>query len=136
MDKLHWVSLGFGSLGVIWSVMVGHLGLAVSVLILMMALDYSTGLISGWINKELNSAKGTRGFAKKLLILILIGGVYLLEKVVFDTQHIGDGAAFAYIFIEFISITENVGKAGVPLGPVENIIAVLKEKGNGKGADK
>lgn len=132
MERMHWFSLGFGGLGIFWSVMVGSLGIAVSVLILMMAADYATGLISGWINKELNSAKGTRGFAKKLLILILIGSVYLLEKVVFDTQHMGDGAALAYIFIEFISIAENVGRAGVSLGPVNNIIAVLKEKGNGK----
>lgn len=31
MDRLNWLSLGFGSLGFIWSVMVGNLGLAVSV---------------------------------------------------------------------------------------------------------
>ncbi|PAD85471.1 hypothetical protein CHH55_23375 [Niallia circulans] len=42
----------------------GGVGLAVSVLLVVMLADYVTGLLCAFVNKELNSAKGTRGFKK------------------------------------------------------------------------
>ncbi|UQZ76701.1 holin [Niallia circulans] len=132
MEKQHGLSIAIGVIGGIWSVMVGGFGLAVSVLLVVMLADYVTGLLCAFVNKELNSAKGTRGFKKKLIVLILIGLLYLIEISLNGTATGGEGAAWAYIAIEFISITENAGKIGVPLGPLGNIIAVLKEKVNGK----
>lgn len=132
MEKQHWLGIAVGFIGGIWSAMVGCLGEALSVLIVIMAADYMTGLLSAFVNKELNSAIGTKGFIKKLVVLILIGLIYLLEGVGLNTQHVGDGVAIAYIAIEFISITENAGRLGVPLGPVEKFIAILKDKGENK----
>jgi toxin secretion/phage lysis holin len=135
MEKQHVLGLFIGMIGAFWSAMVGSFGLAVSVLFVVMLADYITGLLCAFVNKELNSAKGTRGFIKKLIILILIGLLYLIELSFNGTATGGEGAAWAYIAIEFISITENAGKIGVPLGPLANIIAVLKEKitkGEGK----
>jgi toxin secretion/phage lysis holin len=126
----------FGSIGAFWSFVVGALGWAFPTLIIMMAADFITGTMAGSKNEGLSSARGREGFKKKVYILILIGAVYLLEKVIFNTQHLGDGVTIAYLIIEFISLTENGGRLGVPLGPVQNIIAVLKEKGNGKGVSK
>ncbi|MCV9884693.1 phage holin family protein [Metabacillus halosaccharovorans] len=132
MEKQHGLSIVIGVIGGIWSAMVGSFGLAVSVLLVIMLADYATGLLCALVNNELNSAKGTRGFIKKLIVLILIGSLYLIEISLNGTAVGGEGAAWAYIAIEFISITENAGKIGVPLGPLSNIIAVLKEKVNGK----
>jgi toxin secretion/phage lysis holin len=124
---------GLGAaVGTIWSFIVGAMGWAFPTLILFMAADYLTGMLAGSTREGLSSAIGRKGFIKKLYILILIGAVYLLEKSVLGTQHLGDGVTVAYIIIEFISLVENGGKLGVPLGPVEKIIAVLKEKGDGK----
>ncbi|WP_158318896.1 phage holin family protein [Robertmurraya kyonggiensis] len=133
MEKQHVLSLGIGAIAAFWSALVGSFGLAVSVLLVVMLADYITGLLCATVNKELNSSKGWRGFIKKLIVLILIGLLYLIELSLNGTATGGEGAAWAYIAIEFISITENAGKIGVPLGPLTNIIAVLKEKVNGKG---
>jgi toxin secretion/phage lysis holin len=120
------------TIGIVWSFIVGAMGWALPTLILFMAADYITGMWVGSKNEGLSSAIGRKGFIKKVYILILIGAVYLLEKSVLGSQHFGDGVTVAYIIIEFISLVENGGKLGVPLGPVEKIIAVLKEKGDGK----
>ncbi|UII56722.1 phage holin family protein [Cytobacillus spongiae] len=120
------------AVGSIWSLIVGAMGWAFPTLIIMMAADYITGVMAGAANGGLSSSVGRRGFLKKVYVLILIGSVYLLEKVVLGTQHLGDGVTIAYIIIEFISLAENGGKLGVNLGPINNIIAVLKEKGDGK----
>lgn len=136
MEKQHVLSLIVGAIGATWAAVVGVFGLAVSVLLVVMLADYITGILCAFVNKELNSAKGTRGFIKKLIVLILIGLLYLIEYNLIGTATGGEGAAWAYIAIEFISITENAGKIGVPLGPLGNFIAVLKEKINQKGEGK
>lgn len=122
----------FGAIGTIWSFIVGAMGWAFPTLVLLMFADFISGVTAGSTREGLSSAKGREGFVKKVHILIIVGAVYLLEKVIFNTQHVGDGVTVAYIVIEFISITENAGKLGVPLGPVKNFIAILKEKGDGK----
>lgn len=132
MEKQHILGIVIGLVGGFWSAMVGGFGLAVSVLMVVMLADYITGLLCAGVNKELNSAIGTRGFAKKLIILILIGLLYLIEHSMRGTSVGGSGAAWAYIAIEFVSITENAGKIGVPLGPIASFISVLKEKINEK----
>ena len=101
-----------------------------------MLADYTTGLVAAGINKELNSRVGWTGFVRKLYILVLIGMIYALEfmtsqYVDFDILggYIGDGAAFAYIAIEFISIDENGVKMGAPMPPfVKNLLKIVKEK--------
>jgi len=122
----------FGAIGTIWSFIVGAMGWAFPTLVIMMAADFVSGISAGSVKEGLSSSKGRIGFVKKVHILIIVGIVYLLEKGILGTQHLGDGVTLAYIVIEFISLTENAGKLGVPLGPVKNFIAVLKEKGEGK----
>lgn len=113
--------------------MVGGLGLAFTVLLGLMLLDFITGLMAGAFSEEgLNSNKGYKGFVKKLYIILLISAVYLIELVGLNsTGAMGDGIAIAYCVIEFLSIVENGGKLGVPLGPVAKIITAFK-KGEGK----
>lgn len=120
------------AIGTVWSFIVGAMGWAFPTLIIMMFADFISGLTAGSANEGLSSKIGRKGFVKKVHILILVGMVYLLEKVIFGTQHLGDGVTIAYIIIEFISLTENAGRLGVPLGPIEKFISALKNKGDGK----
>ncbi len=130
------IALVSGVIGAVMSYMFDLVGVAVSILILFMLADYTTGLVAAGINKELNSRVGWTGFVRKLYILLLIGMIYTLEFAAsqyleFDIfgGYIGDGAAFAYIAIEFISITENGVKMGAPMPPfVKNLLKVVKEK--------
>jgi len=121
-----------GAVGAVWSFIVGTMGWAFPTLLILMVADFITGVTAGSTEDGLSSKKGRIGFVKKVHILIIVGVVYLLEKSIFGTQHVGDGVTIAYIIIEFISLTENAGRIGVPLGPVNNFIAVLKAKGEDK----
>ncbi|WP_141432405.1 phage holin family protein [Bacillus sp. 03113] len=99
--------------GSVWSFIVGAMGWAFPTLIILMASDFLSGTTAGSKKEVLSSARGRESFVKKVHILIIVGSVYLLEKVIFGTQHLGDGVTVAYIIIEFISIAEN-GRLGVP----------------------
>lgn len=125
-----------GVAGAVVSYMFDWVGVAVTALLFFMFADYVTGLISAGINKQLNFQTGFHGFAKKMYILILISAIYLLEFVAlqyteFDmfAGHLGDGAAFAYIAVEFISIAENGVKMNAPMPTfVKNLLAIVKDK--------
>ena len=106
--------------------MFGRLDGLLYALIALMILDYITGLIVAYINKEISSAVGFKGIAKKVFILALVSVAHIL-----DTQVIGDGSVFRsavagfYIANEGISITENAVRIGVPVP--QKIVDVLKQ---------
>jgi toxin secretion/phage lysis holin len=119
-----------GLIGSIVSYMVDGLGLAFVVLLGLMLADFITGIMAASANEGLSSAVGRKGFIRKLYVIILIGSVYLIEKVVLQSHgYLGDGVTIAYCVIEFISVTENGGKLGVPMpAQVKNVLAALKNR--------
>jgi len=138
------ISLISGFLGAIVSFMFDRVGVAVSILILFMTVDYITGLIAAGINKELSSRIGLTGLGRKVYVLMLIGVVYALEFLAgqyIDLEifggHIGDGAAFAYIAIEFISITENGVKMGAPIPQfIQDLLKIVNDNANKGGGEQ
>lgn len=110
--------------------MIGGFGLVFTVLLGLMALDFITGFMVGIYQKQINSKIGTKGLVKKLYIILLIGGVYLIEVGVLKSKGIiTDGVSGAFCVIEFVSLTENGGKLGIPMPKkVKDIILVLNNK--------
>ena len=102
--------------------------MTLSVLIALMAIDYLTGILCGISNKSLCSRTGIEGIIRKIYYLLLIGAVYLLDLVVPGISYAGDGAAIALCVLEFISITENGVKMGLPIpNVIKNVLAIVKE---------
>lgn len=129
-------ALYMGIIGSFVSYLVDGIGLATTVLLGMMALDYLSGLMSGAYNKELNSRIGFRGLIRKSYYLLLLGSVYLVGYAVDEIKWAGDGLAIALIAMEFISITENGTKMNMPMPePIKKILLIMNEKMNGKEDD-
>lgn len=116
------------------SYMVGGLGLAFTVLLGLMVIDYATGLMVAIYKKNLSSKIGSKGLIRKVSVILLIGAVYLVEKLAFEqVGYIGDGVVISYCFLEFISIVENMGKMNVPIPKIlKDLILVLKPKSEQK----
>lgn len=116
------------------SYLVGGFGLAFTVLLGLMAIDYVTGLMVAIYKKNLSSKVGSRGFIRKLYVILLIGAVYLIEQITFEqVGYIADGVAVAYCVMELVSIVENGGKLNVPLPKMlKDLILVLKPKSEQK----
>jgi toxin secretion/phage lysis holin len=100
----------------------------VHLLIVLMAVDFATGLISGYARKELDSAISYRGIAKKSLTLILIGTLHLAAKPLGLGVNLGEVIAIAYAVNELISIVENCAKVGVYVpAPLLESLAKIKK---------
>ncbi|MFT9497035.1 phage holin family protein [Anaerosolibacter sp.] len=99
------------------------------ILALFIVLDYVTGIMKGFWNKELASDVGFKGIMKKAAIFIVVIVANQLdlaipqENPVFRTL-----ACYFYIANEGISILENIALMGVQLpAPIFDALKKLKE---------
>lgn len=82
---------------------------------LMIGIDFLTGCIYAWLKKIFSSKKLRSGLSKKVgeIVIIIVGELltYGLEL----PHYIMAGISGYIIFMEIISILENLAKMGVPL---------------------
>lgn len=118
-----------GVIGAIISYAVDGLGMAVAVLIVMMGIDYISGILVGIVQRNLNSRIGWNGVIRKMYYLLLVAAVYSIAIVIPGIEFAGDGVAIALCAIEMISITENGVKLGLPIPKVvQNLLLIVKDK--------
>lgn len=81
----------------------------------LMAIDILTGIIKAWAKNDFKSAIMRAGLAKKAEeILILIAGELITFGLVLPDA-IMNGVSFYIIFMEGMSILENVDQLGIPI---------------------
>lgn len=108
---------------------------AVEALLVLMVLDYITGMLAAYINPNLrlNSERGLRGICKKIMILMLVVVGHELEKAV-GIPAVQSVVVWFFIGNEGLSIIENSAKAGVPVP--EKLRKTLEQLSSEKGARK
>lgn len=81
----------------------------------MMAIDIVTGLLYAWSTKTFESAKMRTGLAKKCgeIMTILIGMMFVYGTNI--PTYILTGISAYIIFMELMSVLENLDKLGVPI---------------------
>ena len=89
---------------------------ALEALLVLMVLDYITGLLAAYINPnlQLNSNRGVKGICKKIMILLLIVLAHELEKAT-GIPAVQSIVVWFFIGNEGLSIIENAEKAGIPV---------------------
>ena len=85
-------------------------------LIVLMALDYVSGVMCAVEDKKLSSAIGFKGICKKVLILMLVGVANILDVNVVGSGAILRGAVICfYLSNEGLSLLENAAYLGLPV---------------------
>lgn len=109
---------------------------ALSTLLVLLALDYITGLmVAGIFHKSrksesgsLSSVAGLKGIAKKIATLILVIVAYQMDKLLVTTI-IKDAVCIALCVNEIISLLENLGLMGVKYPKIiEKALDILKDR--------
>lgn len=83
-------------------------------LLIMMALDYLTGLIKGYKKKNINSKTAYKGFWKKLVVLFIVVAATQMDMIL-QNMGIRTLVLMFYVATEFLSIIENAATLGVPI---------------------
>ena len=110
----------------------GGLDMALKTLLILMVLDYITGICKSIVNKKVNSIIGLIGIIKKVGYLILVALSFLLDGVVGDTGAIRNLVVYFFVANEGISILENWGAMGLPLpSKILEVLEQLKKENGG-----
>lgn len=93
-------------------------------------VDFITGLMAAWVNKELSSAVGYKGICRKVAIFILVGIAHIVDAYLIGAGSILRNAViFFYLANEGVSILENAGKLGLPIPEyLKQALVQLKDK--------
>jgi len=133
MDKKEVFSTAIAGTGTFLTWLFGIWDTALAILVLFIILDYATGVIKGYIKKELSSDVGFKGIARKAIILVVLIVAVALDRLlntgtwVFRTL-----VCYFYIANEGLSILENCGSLGLPLpAKIKDALEQLKD-GNKK----
>lgn len=99
------------------------------VLVCFIVLDYCTGVIRAWINKEISSDIGFKGIARKMVILIVLIVAVLLDRLLnTGTWVFRTIVCYFYIANEGISLLENCAGLGLPVPEsIQNALVQLKD---------
>lgn len=115
MDKIfNWISIICGTIGGFIVSLLGGWDKLIMALIILMCLDYVTGLIKAYYNKELSSRIGFKGLTKKVLILVIVAVAVVAEDML-GIPAIREIVIMFFAVNEALSILENAGLMGLPL---------------------
>ena len=85
-------------------------------LIVLMSLDYISGVMCAIVDRKLSSAIGFRGVCKKVLTLMLVGVANIVDIHVVGTGSALRGAVICfYMSNEALSLFENAAHIGLPI---------------------
>lgn len=129
-NVLHWIQAGFAALGGCIGWYIGDVSGMLIALLVLISLDYVSGVMVAVKNHSLSSAVGFVGICRKVLMLALVGVGNIL-----DVHVIGSGAVLRslvicyYLANEGISLIENAGALGLPVpAKLTTFFVQLKQK--------
>lgn len=104
--------------------LLGGVDVALTCLLVAIVLDYMSGIMKAYVNKELSSQIGFKGIVKKVGVLLVVMLAVLVDRVTGETGAIRTLVIYYFVANEGLSIIENLGQAGVPIP--ESIRKALK----------
>jgi len=132
-----------GAIGSIITYLFGGWSEGMQTLVVLMVIDYITGLFVAAIFKKshktdsggLSSNVGFKGLVKKFVELMIVAAMFRLDLLL-GIKYLRDLCIIGFALNELISITENAGLMGIPLpAAVTKAIVILNEKAGGNDED-
>lgn len=84
-------------------------------LFLLMLIDIATGVFKAIKNQNLWSRKSLFGYARKILIFLVIITANIVDQILGYNGFVAASAVIFYIYNETVSILENLAEVGVPV---------------------
>lgn len=124
-------------IGTFLSFIFGDWDIALQCLVVAVALDYISGVIKAFVNKELSSKIGLKGLLKKVGVFVIVALAVILDKVTGESGMIRTLVIYYFVANEGLSIVENLGEAGLPIPDViKKALKSLKSESKGKSNAK
>ena len=111
--------------------LLGGVDVALQCLLVMIILDYISGIVSAIYNKNLDSKIGLKGILKKFMYLVIVCVSVIIDKIVGNTGVVRTLVIYFFVANDGLSIIENMGKMGISLPKkLIDTLNQLKNKGD------
>lgn len=99
-------------------------------LIAFVVIDYITGMMCAFADRELSSKIGFKGICRKVITFLLVGVANLLDVYIIGTGSVLRTAViFFYLSNEGLSLLENGAHLGLPIPEkIKNVLAQLHHR--------
>lgn len=98
-------------------------------LVIVIALDYISGVMKAFVLKSLSSKIGLYGLMKKIGLLLVVMLAVVVDRVTGNTGMIRNLVIYYFVANEGLSIIENLGQAGVPVPQsIKKALKALKKE--------
>lgn len=118
--------------GACFAAVVGGVDKGIQALLVLVMIDYLTGMVAGYKTSALNYKRGFEGVIKKLVIFLVVGFANLLDCGM-GLNMLKSMAVFAYSANEGLSIIENIDRMGyseyIPFFLRDKVESLRKERG-------
>lgn len=126
------LSVTLAAAGTFFTGLVGGWDMMVRLLLLMMAVDYLSGMAAAWKEKRIDSKAAFWGGVNKVFVFCLVAvGVQLDQTLGLAEPYLRTAIIWFYVGREGLSILENVGKLGGKVPRIlQEILVQLQERGD------
>lgn len=104
------ISVGFGLIGGFMCKFLGGWDMLLKAIVILVVLDYVTGLLKAVYNKSLSSEIGFKGLIRKIIIFVVIATAYVIQGIVGDAIPLREITILFFIANESLSLLENAGE--------------------------
>ena len=111
MEKIIKLIFSFLSTSIIY--LLGGWDIALQSLIIVVILDYLTGISKSYVSNKLNSNKGLKGIVKKLSMLCMVAIATIVDRIAGETGLIRTLIIYYLVANEGLSILENLGEMNI-----------------------
>lgn len=113
--------------------LLGGWDIALQTLLIVIVIDYVSGICKAIYNKKLNSKVGIKGIIKKFSYLLTVALAVELDKITGGTGAIRTLVIYFFVANDGISILENLGGMGIPLpNKLTEVLEQLRDDNNPK----
>ena len=129
MDKLfNWISVIGGVIGGFLAYWLGGWDALLKTIVCLAVLDYITGWIKAFYNKQLSSEIGFKGLLKKIVMFIVIAVSYAIQGLMGGKVPLREVVIMFYIANEALSLLENAAEFTPVPDKLKEVLLQLRDK--------
>lgn len=123
--------------GSISSLLWGGWSEAMTILLILVLIDYVTGMMAGYITKTLSSRVGFIGVMRKATIFLVLSLTHHMDNILGTNGLLMQGSIFFYLTNEGLSILENCKRMNIPIpNSLGNALQSIENKKNEKDKEQ
>ena len=130
MKMKHLISNVFSVIATTFIYLMGGIDIALQSLIIVIVIDYLTGIASAVYNKELSSKTGLKGILKKFSYLLVVALSVVVDNLLGQSGLIRTLVIYFFVANDGLSIVENMAEMNIKLpNKLIDALEQIKKKG-------